>query len=217
MRIEPEIKRAMAFIDGQNLFYAVKEAFGYTFPNYDPYALAQAVCTANGWQFQGAHFYTGLPDPEREPNWHCFWLAKLEAMRLRGVTTFSRPLRYHEQAVSLPSGECASVMVGHEKGVDVRIALDAVRQARESRYDVALLFTQDQDLSEAVVEVKNISSQQDRWIKLACAFPVGPSSMERRGVNGTDWIRIEREMYDACIDRSDYRPKDPSTCAGQVG
>jgi hypothetical protein len=30
---EPTVKRAVAFIDGQNLFHAVREAFGYTYPN----------------------------------------------------------------------------------------------------------------------------------------------------------------------------------------
>ena len=28
-----------------------------------------------------------------------------------------------------------------------------------------------------------------------------------RGINGTDWIRIDRATYDACIDPNDYRPK----------
>jgi hypothetical protein len=43
---EPRVKRAIAFFDGQNLFHAVKAAFGYTYPNYDAMALAQAICTA---------------------------------------------------------------------------------------------------------------------------------------------------------------------------
>jgi len=42
--VEPPIKRTVAFVDGQNLFHAVKSAFGYTFPNYDPMALAAALC-----------------------------------------------------------------------------------------------------------------------------------------------------------------------------
>ncbi len=40
MRVEPATKRAVAFIDGQNLFHAAREAFGYTYPNYDVMALA---------------------------------------------------------------------------------------------------------------------------------------------------------------------------------
>jgi len=60
---EPSSKRAIAFIDGQNLFYAVKHAFGYTFPNYDASALADAVCRDSGWTLSKVHFYTGIPIP----------------------------------------------------------------------------------------------------------------------------------------------------------
>jgi hypothetical protein len=58
---EPAIKRGVAFVDGQNLFFAARQAFGYTYPNYDFPSLAAAVCAANGWQLDQARFYTGLP------------------------------------------------------------------------------------------------------------------------------------------------------------
>ena len=96
------------------------------------------------------------------------------------------------------------------RGVDVRIALDIVRFALEARYDVALVFSQDQDLSEAVQDVKKISVLLNRWIKCACAFPVSPTVPKTRGINGTDWIRIDRPTYDACIDPNDSRPKKGS-------
>jgi hypothetical protein len=37
---EPATKRTIAFIDGQNLYHSVREAFGYTYPNYDVQTLA---------------------------------------------------------------------------------------------------------------------------------------------------------------------------------
>lgn len=46
---EPAVKRAVVFVDGQNLFHTAREAFGYTYPNYDVLALAQAVCAPKGW------------------------------------------------------------------------------------------------------------------------------------------------------------------------
>jgi hypothetical protein len=36
---EPLNKRAIAFVDGQNLFHAAKEAYGYRDPNYDIWGL----------------------------------------------------------------------------------------------------------------------------------------------------------------------------------
>ena len=41
MPAEPAVKRALAFIDGQNLFRCAKATFGYTFPNYDVQASHQ--------------------------------------------------------------------------------------------------------------------------------------------------------------------------------
>lgn len=49
MPAEPVVKRTIAFIDGQNLFYAVKKAFGYTYPNYDAKALAERIAAPRGW------------------------------------------------------------------------------------------------------------------------------------------------------------------------
>ncbi len=44
--VEPALKRVVAFVDGQNLFYAAKEAFGYQYPNYDILKLAQTSLSA---------------------------------------------------------------------------------------------------------------------------------------------------------------------------
>lgn len=204
---EPATKRTVAFMDGQNLFYAAREAFGHSYPSYDPSKLARQVCQDQGWQLVQTRFYTGVPDAAVRPAWYHFWNAKLSAMARRGVWTFQRTLRYRNQTIALPEGGSTTVLVGREKGVDVRIALDVVRLALNNEYDVALIFSQDQDLSEAADDVKLISMQQERWIKRACAFPVSPTSRNRRGINDTDWIGIDRETYDACIDPNDYRPK----------
>jgi hypothetical protein len=64
---EPAIKRAVAFVDGQNLFHAAREAFGHTYPNYDVSALANAVCQSQGWNLMQVRFYTGVPDAADTP------------------------------------------------------------------------------------------------------------------------------------------------------
>lgn len=207
MAKEPDIKRAVAFIDGQNLFYAVKKAFGYQYPNYDPKALVEAISSAQNWKLNEIFFYTGIPDIKDDPFWHHFWAAKLVAMGKMGIKTFKRKLRYRHQTVVLPDGKATPILVGQEKGIDIRIALDIVRLAHKNLYDVALIFSQDQDLSEAVDEVKTISMEQDRWIKVASIFPVSPVSENTRGINKTDWIPIDRKTYDSCLDPNDYRLK----------
>ena len=204
MRTEPADKRVFTFFDGQNVFHSVKEAFGYSYPNYDPLALSKLVCDLNGWKLEKVNFYTGIPEKSRNPYWHHFWEHKLGGMGKRGIATFSRAIRYFEEHVELPDGSEKTFLVVKEKGIDVRIALDMVRLARQNLYDVAVIFSQDQDLSEVATEVREISNSQDRWIKVACAFPQSPS-FNQRGINGTDWIRIDRLDYDKCLDPTDYR------------
>lgn len=68
MPSEPSAKQAVAFFDGQNLFHAVKAAFGYRHPNYEPRKLANAICCAHGWHLVEVRFYTGVPDVRLRPN-----------------------------------------------------------------------------------------------------------------------------------------------------
>ena len=128
-------------------------------------------------------------------------------MSRAGVYVYKRALRYRNKTVKLPDGSTHTFLVGQEKGVDVRLALDMIAIAYQQAADVLLVFSQDQDLSEVADEIRKIASLQNCWLKMACAFPVSPTSNNRRGINGTDWIKIDRAMYDACIDPRNYRPK----------
>jgi uncharacterized LabA/DUF88 family protein len=207
MAQEPNPKRAIAFFDGQNLFHSAKAAFGYTFPNYDPMALAQRICADQGWNCAGVRFYTGVPDATDNAFWNHFWTAKGAQMGREGIHVFMRSLRYWNKQVKLPDGTTHTFLDGDEKGIDVRIALDVIRLAHERAYDVAVLFCRDQDLSEVADEIRRIAREQERWIKIASAFPFSPVARVR-GIDKTDWIKIERETYDACLDSRDYRPKN---------
>lgn len=115
MPIEPPIKRAVVFFDGQNLFYAVKHAFGYKWPNYDALALAQKICVSQGLELQQTRFYTGLPSIKDDPFWNHFWTAKLAVMGTRGIHSYSRHLKYRNQTVNLPGGGTTTVLVGQER------------------------------------------------------------------------------------------------------
>ena len=205
MTREPPAKRVVAFVDGQNLFHAAREAFGYTYPNYDVSSLAEHVCGRQRWNLAQVRFYTGVPAAADNARWHSFWTRKLAAMGRRGVVVYSRSLRYRNRTVDLPDGTQHSFLTGEEKGIDVRIALDVIALAHRCEYDVALVMSQDQDLSEVAEEIRTIAREQRRWIKIASAYPQSPASRNRRGINKTDWIPINRELYDQCVDRRDYR------------
>ena len=204
---EPAVKRTHVFIDGQNLFHSIKEAFGYSYPNYDIHRLADEVCRAQNWKLEAIRFYTGIPDLSDNPAWHNFWMSKLSIMGRQGIKVFTRPLRYQAQAVRMPNGKLHTFLTGQEKGIDVRIALDIVREVRMNTCDVIVIFSQDQDLSEVADEIRLIATEKNRWIKIATAFPISAAYRKTRGINKTDWICIDRELYDRCIDPRDYRIK----------
>jgi len=186
----PFVKRCYAFFDGQNLYHAARKLFGYSWPCYDPLLLSDHICSDKGWKLLKVRFYTGIPDQHEDPFWNRFWVRKLAAMGTRGIQTYSRTVKNNR-----------------EKGVDLRLCIDVVRLAITDQYDVALIFSQDQDFTEAVETVKEISRTQNRWIKVASAFPYDPEVKKSKGIYGTDQVKIYREIYDACIDPVDYRTR----------
>jgi len=126
-------------------------------------------------------------------------------MGRRGVAVFSRPLVYRNKTVQVPGMGAYSFLAGEEKGIDVRLALDALDVAHRDQFDVALIFSQDQDLSELASLIRQVAGFQNRWIKIASAFPDSPAAVNRRGSNCTDWYPNDKATYDACI-----RPAWPS-------
>jgi hypothetical protein len=40
-------------------------------------------------------------------------------------------------------------------------------------------------------------------------LPLSPTSRNRRGINKTDWTPIDRETYERCLDKWDYRTPTP--------
>jgi len=199
MPFEPIVKRTIALFDGQNLFHHARAAFGCTYPDYSPLALALRICEKHGFNLQEIRFYTGIPPAMESPFWNHFWSAKLLAMSRAGIKNRNR-------TINLSNGIEYTGRVGEEKGIDVRIALDIVRLTRKKLLDVVLLFSQDQDFTEVADEVRILAREQRRWIKIASAFPEGGKADSERGIHKTDWIRIDRATYDSCIDPRDHRP-----------
>lgn len=198
---------AMGFIDGQNLYQHAKDAFGHHHPNYDPLKLHQAVCQKHGWTPTLVHFYTGVPDCKHERMWAGYWSNRVLALKRANVQVTTRPLRYREESVFVADGSEQTVVTPQEKGIDIRLALDIVRLARTRSYDVCVIYSQDQDLQEATEEVKTIGREQGRQIIVACAFPSGQNATSKRGIDKTQWIRMDETFYNACLDDRDYRPR----------
>jgi hypothetical protein len=117
MPVEPLVKRVVTFIDGQNLYHATRESFGYTYPNFDVKSLSQKICQTKGWNLTQVRFYTGVPDKSDDSVWNHFWVAKMRVMIWQQVVVFSRSLRYRNQRIKLPDGTDHTFLVGWKRGL----------------------------------------------------------------------------------------------------
>jgi hypothetical protein len=127
-----------------------------------------------------------------------FWDLKLAYMKRQGIEVYSRPLKYVD--IQMPDGTIFPQP--REKGVDLRLGLDAVVLAYSHSFDVALVFSQDQDFSELVATLKKITIVKGYWLRMAAAYlPDGHDA-----IHGAERIEVSRAMYDACLDPADYRP-----------
>ena len=203
----PPPVRVCAFIDGYNLFKAVKQCFGYNHPNYDIKRLVDAVVSMqSNRQLVSAHFCIGIPTGLDDAQNNLWWTKKLAAMGRTGVQIETRNLKRRELRVHLDGIVKFDRTIPRliEKGIDLKIGLDMVRLARSNTYDVAILFSQDGDLVEAVTEVQSIAAEQCRRIQVECAYPVA-AGVNTYPIRRTIPRQIIKATYDRCIDPTDYR------------
>lgn len=199
------VSRVMVFIDGANLFNSVKRRFGYMEPNADIARLALAVTNLKpNRKLVETRYYIGVPRQEHDQVKNLWWGRKLSAMGRTGVIVTRRDLRPRELSIELGG------MVTHkskytklaEKGIDLRLGLDLVRHTTDQTFDTAVLFTQDNDLSEAIEDAFAIAQTQRRKIVIESAFPTDGGN--HRGAKRAVEVPFDRLLYDACIDPGKY-------------
>ncbi|MFW6027367.1 MAG: NYN domain-containing protein [bacterium] len=181
-------KRVAVFFDGRNARGAAAKAFDSDeLANFSPRLLARQVCEAQGWQLASVSYYVGLPGQGRLVRGESRedWEKRLSHWRRQGVRVVTRPL----------SGR------NKEKGIDVRLALDMTQQFRRGHYDVALIFSQDQDFQEVVDELRELGRLEGRRITTACAFPGRADPKFNRGIDNIDQtLGLPREVYEKSLE-----------------
>ncbi len=225
------MKRAVAFFDVQNLFFATKEVFGAEKPDFDPRKLSKHFADLQGWNLVEVRYYTGVPDQNRRPEQHREWVSRLQGLRNSKVVVTTRTLHHRKKYTdlplspdrakwvrfilpdgtqlprdtqlmtdpeghALPPGTYLEIEVTEEKGIDVCIAVDMIRLTNQKVFDVAILFSQDQDQAETVTEVRNIARAQNRQVEVVSVFPEGTKNPNY--VRGTRPLRFGRDTYEAC-------------------
>lgn len=196
--------KTIVFFDGQNLYHGAKDAWSprphvggspYGWPSYDVEALAKALVEREPNRILSEiRFYTGVLDPYRNYFWHQFWNNKLRYLSSKKIYVYRGRVN--------PGGQ--------EKGVDVSLAIDLIWLTYEKKYDLAIIVSQDWDFGAAVALAKKIAKDQKRFLYFESAFIYEQYvTKSGRGVPGTQWIHINKVLYDSCRDPVDYRPMPP--------
>ena len=209
--------RVLVFIDGQNLYKTCKDLFGH--PLCHPHLLAQHLAGPRQAHRVGCRFYTGRPDPEKEPIKTRNLDRRLDGMRKSHVTVVTRTLRYHwdwspEYVLPRPGPNSLpqEAMLrpwqrSREKGIDLILALDVVELLLTGLCDVAVVVSLDQDLFEIPRALASLRRHIDRPFRVEAAVPVD----QRRAkiLEGFAYThQITREVFEMIRDDHDYAAAD---------
>jgi uncharacterized LabA/DUF88 family protein len=169
------MSRVCVFIDGSNLYFALKRNGKNTRVDYHQLSLALAHSDRT---LIRTYYYNAVFDvnafPEKAKNQQSF----LESLD-------------RTPYLDLRLGRIVQNREGHrmEKGVDVRMASDMVYYAARDFYDVAVVLTEDQDFAPALALVKEMG----KHIELA----VFPDAQNREMVKVSDKLVNLAEVVDA--------------------
>lgn len=202
----PAPARVNVYIDGFNLFSSIKRRFAYKEMNTDIAKLARTVVALRtNRQLAATYYYIGVPRKEHDQEMHDWWSRKLASMGKLGVKGIRRSLKPRDLKIQVSGvvNHTFSKMKLIEKGIDLRLGLDLIKHTTAQAFDVAIIFSQDGDLAEAVQDAYEIAGSQKRRIAIECAYPVDGINPQF-GINKATPLEFDRMLYDTCLDPNDY-------------
>lgn len=175
----------VAFIDMQNLHHFLKEncrvpATQVHIPN-----LVREWAEQHGMRLTEVMLFTGIHDPQREPQRHDAMARRIRWMQNNGVRVFSLPLIYQTDRAS---GKVRAV----EKGVDVRIASEILRATVRGLRTV-LLVSQDRDISESIRVAREIAAERGYDIN-AFSPSLAGATWEHNGKCGMNGVPLTKRL-----------------------
>lgn len=138
---------AALFIDGSNFYNRLKELHISHLSQFDYRGLAEWLARGRDLTYCG--YYVGVVRAKPGD-------AKAEAMKNQQVNLFNN-LQSKRQRFMVHRGYILENRgVFHEKGVDVKMAVDLLVGAYEDWYDTAILLSSDTDLIPAIQQVRTL-------------------------------------------------------------
>lgn len=148
------MNRAFVFIDGNNFYFKLKDLLAqidgkFSLLNFNFYKFSEWFVKPN--DLTEVRYYIGALKRQRNNG-------KSEIMYANQQKLIAK---LRQQNISITLGQLIQHpdKTFHEKGVDVRLAVEMIRFAREDKYDIAYLLSSDTDLVAAVEEVKSFGKK----------------------------------------------------------
>jgi len=145
-------KRAFVFIDGSNFYFKLKELSlrlegKYSLLNFDFREFAEWLVGNN--DLIEVRYYIGAVkrqlNNQKSEKMYADQQKLIRKLQRQNIDVIlGRLIRHPDKTY-------------HEKGVDVRLAVEMIRFARKDKYDIAYLLSSDTDLVPAVEEVQAFS------------------------------------------------------------
>lgn len=148
------MKKAFVFIDGGNFYFKLKGLKtklnkNYSLLNFNFRNFAEWLAKPN--ELIEIHYYLGAINQQNNNE-------KSQKMYADQQRLF---MKLQNQNINVILGQLIQHpdKTYHEKGVDVRLAVEMIRYARQGKYDIAYLISSDTDLVPAVEEVQSIGKK----------------------------------------------------------
>jgi uncharacterized LabA/DUF88 family protein len=142
-QIMPKTQRIKIFIDGSNFYYSCKNIGILTYPNFDFEEFVNSL--VNQDMLVEKTYYVGAIRPQQDDK--------------KSTKLMSKQMKFFSYLKSNGWIITKGYMLKtnnkyHEKGVDVKLALDLVLGAVDDTYDKAILISSDTDLIPAIEQVQ---------------------------------------------------------------
>lgn len=149
------MRRAFVFIDGNNFYFRLKDlASGikekHSLLDFDYQGFAKNLVSAENLALDVRYYIGAIKRQKRNEKSEKMYadqqklIAKLQQKKIAVI--LGHLIQHPDKSF-------------HEKGVDVRIAVEMIRFAREDKYDTAFLLSSDTDLVPAVEEVQSLGKK----------------------------------------------------------
>lgn len=139
------ITRVACFIDGFNLYHAIKDLRAPHLKWVNLRRLSQRLVAPKSESLVAVYYFSAFA------NWLAGPRARHEVFVAAQLEVGVIPVMGHFKEKSRRCPKCAHAWVGHEeKETDVSIALHMVNEARKDSFDVAMLISRDSDLAPAL-------------------------------------------------------------------